>query len=273
VPSDPDSLAHVQQNFVRHILPLRGFLLALLPRPDLADDVVQETFLTACERADTYTPGTNFRAWIYTIARYKALAAIRRSAGRCELLDPDLVDLLVEDHVDDTRLSERVAALDICVEKLAPAARQAIPLRYTEELGPTAIAERTGWSPNAVNVALSRARDFLRRCAEEQLRQRPAVPVPRTTTRPHRPGAAARSRARRPALARLARVAVSPACRPACQQLPRVLPTRRREGIRGPAPERDLQRHPRDALDRGDHCEGQKVTPSPHWEDSCATQA
>jgi RNA polymerase sigma-70 factor (ECF subfamily) len=165
----------VQQNFVRHILPLRGFVLALLSRPDLADDVVQETFLTACEKAETYTPDTNFRAWIYTIARYKALAALRRAAGNPALFDCDVAEFLADDQVDDDRLADQVAALDLCVTKLAPAARQAILLRYTEELGPTAIAERTGWSVNAVNVALSRARDFLRRCTEEQLRQgRPA---------------------------------------------------------------------------------------------------
>lgn len=175
MPPDHDHLSHVQQNFVRHILPLRGFVLALLARPDLADDVVQETFLTACEKASSYTPGTNFRAWIYTIARYKALAALRRSAGQPALLDWDVAELLADDHVDDDRTAAQVAALDHCVAKLAPAARQAILLRYSEELGPTAIAERTGWSVNAVNVALSRARDFLRRCTEEQMRQ--AQPV------------------------------------------------------------------------------------------------
>jgi DNA-directed RNA polymerase specialized sigma24 family protein len=54
----------LRQILVRHILPLRGFVLALLSRPDLADDVVQETLLTACEKAASYTQGTNFRTWI-----------------------------------------------------------------------------------------------------------------------------------------------------------------------------------------------------------------
>ncbi len=150
-------------------------MLALLPRPELADDVVQETFVTACQKADPYTPGTNFRAWSYTIARFKALAVLRRHAGHPTLLDCDVAELLAADPVEDERLDARVAALNHCVAQLAPSARQVITLRDAEEMGPTAIATRIGWSINAVNVALSRARDFLRRCTAEQLEpKRPA---------------------------------------------------------------------------------------------------
>ena len=131
-PADPSRLAHVQENFVRHILPLRGFIFGLVPRRHLVDDIVQETFVTACQKADTYEPGSNFKAWIFAIARFKALAG--------------------------------------CVAKLAEAARRAVVLRYSENLGPTEIAQRMGWSVNALNVALSRARTALRRCVEETVR-------------------------------------------------------------------------------------------------------
>jgi len=170
--SDPARLVHVQENFVRHILPLKGFVLTLLPQRHLADDIVQETFLTACEKAITFEPGTNFRAWIFTIARFKVLALVKREAGRGRLLNPQLAELLLDDAagLEAERLPERVAALDDCVGKLARSARQAVLLRYTENLGPTEIALRMGWKVNALNVALSRARVFLRRCVEDSLR-------------------------------------------------------------------------------------------------------
>lgn len=165
------SLAHVQENFVRHILPLRGFVLSLVPQRHLADDIVQETFLTACAKAASYQPGSNFRAWIFTIARFKVMSHIKREVGRAGLLGPDVVEALMNEHpgVESGMLPERVAALDGCVAKLAPAARQAVMLRYSENLGPTEIAGRMGWTVNALNVALSRARVLLRRCVEENL--------------------------------------------------------------------------------------------------------
>lgn len=164
-------LAHVQESFVRHILPLRGFVYGLVPRRHLVDDIVQETFMTACQKADTFEPGTNFRAWIFTIARFKVLAALKRETVRPGVVDPDVVELLADEPVDDGALRERVAALDGCVAKLARAARQAVVLRYSENLGPSEIAAQMGWSVNALNVALSRARLFLRRCVEEARRK------------------------------------------------------------------------------------------------------
>lgn len=164
---DPARLQQVQENFVRHILPLRGFVYGLVPRRQLVDDIVQETFVTACEKAGAFEPGTNFRAWIFTIARFKALSALKRDAGRSALLEPDVVDLLAKDERPDLQLQDRVAALDHCIEKLSGSARRAVVLRYTENLSPSEIARQMGWGVNALNVALSRARVFLRRCVEQ----------------------------------------------------------------------------------------------------------
>lgn len=169
-PAEPTRLAHVQENFVRHILPLRGFIFGLVPRRHLVDDIVQETFVTACQKADTYEPGSNFKAWIFAIARFKALAALKRHGGGALLFEPDVVELLAREERLDPGFQDRVAALDGCIAKLADAARRAIVLRYAENLGPTEIAQRMGWSVNALNVALSRARTFLRRCVEETVR-------------------------------------------------------------------------------------------------------
>ena len=171
LPARPDPVAHVQENFVRHILPLKGFVLTLVPQRQLADDIVQETFLTACEKAASYQPGTNFRAWIFAIARFKVLALIKRESGRGRLLSAEATTLLLRESLESeaAELPKRVAALDGCVRQLARTARQAVELRYAENLGPTAIAGRMGWSINALNVALSRARAFLRQCVEESL--------------------------------------------------------------------------------------------------------
>lgn len=163
------SLEHVQQNFISHFHQLRGFVLALVCSQHLADDIVQETFLTACRKAEEYQPGSNFRAWIFTIARFKMLKALRKQSGQPLALDPEAVELLVDDFKPAADLSERAEALTSCVGKLSRSSREAIMLRYGEDLKPMAIAARMGWSVNALNVALSRSRIFLRRCVAARM--------------------------------------------------------------------------------------------------------
>lgn len=169
-----EQLAVVQENFVRHIQQLRGFVYSLVPRRQLVDDVVQETFITACQKAATFSPDSNFRAWVFTIARYKVMAILKREGHRQGLLDAGVVNLLADQPDNQGNLQERVTALHGCVAKLGGTTQRAVVLRYAENLGPAKIAEEMGWSANALNVALSRARLFLRRCVEETLRREKA---------------------------------------------------------------------------------------------------
>ena len=60
--------AHVQSLFLQHLPALRGFVLSLVSDFSLVDDVVQETFVTVTAKAASYQRGTNFRAWVWTIA-------------------------------------------------------------------------------------------------------------------------------------------------------------------------------------------------------------
>src|ERR1700757_3632998 len=76
-PSD-QQVAFVQMLFVQHTAALRGFVHALMPDFARADDVVQETFLTATKKAADFEPGTNFLGWVCSIARFKVLEAGRK---------------------------------------------------------------------------------------------------------------------------------------------------------------------------------------------------
>ncbi|MEO0446031.1 MAG: sigma-70 family RNA polymerase sigma factor [Verrucomicrobiota bacterium] len=168
--SAPDQTTHVQQLFVQHIAVVKYFVLSLLPNPSEAEDIVQEVFLTVTAKANDFEPGTNFKAWVLTIARFKALEQLRREHRSQKRLSDEVIERLAEetDPIDPHRDAARKRALRDCIAKLAAKPRTMIELQYRENLKPAAIARQLGWDTNAVYVALSRARADLRHCVKHQ---------------------------------------------------------------------------------------------------------
>jgi RNA polymerase sigma-70 factor (ECF subfamily) len=161
--------ALVQQLFVQHIVPLRGFLLGLTADFHRVDDLVQETFLAALEKAADFQEGTNFRAWIFAIGRFKLLASFRDAGREPLLFDSDVIALLAEAAPDFSANEQRSRHLQPCMESLAPKARRAMELLYREGHPPREIAPAMGWTVNSVKVVLSRARAVVRECIERRL--------------------------------------------------------------------------------------------------------
>ena len=75
---------------------LRAYARALCKSAQNADDLVQDTLLRGIEKADLYTPGTNMRAWLFTIMRNiffnncKKEARERTGASDCASLVPQV---------------------------------------------------------------------------------------------------------------------------------------------------------------------------------------
>jgi RNA polymerase sigma-70 factor (ECF subfamily) len=163
----------VQQLFVKHQLSLRAFILSLEPNFTDAEDLLQEVFLVITRKANEFQEGTNFFAWACTIARYKLLELMRRRA-RSQALSEEVVEALCAVEPEHAFDDSRVALLQQCLEQLAPKARQMMYLRYYGEHSPAQIARLVSWTPNAVRVALSRARAVLQECLERRLRKEAA---------------------------------------------------------------------------------------------------
>ena len=66
-------------------------------------------------------------------------------------------------------VSDRSAALESCIERLAARARRLVQLRYFEELNAEQIAQRLGGNGASVRVTLQRIREQLRVCIERQV--------------------------------------------------------------------------------------------------------
>lgn len=73
---------------------LRAFARGLCGNRDLADDLAQEAMIRAWAARDSFTPGTNFRAWMYMICRNQFYTTVRRNA-RVASWDPEMAERIL----------------------------------------------------------------------------------------------------------------------------------------------------------------------------------
>src|SRR6266568_3720223 len=66
--------------------------LRLTRNPADAEDLVQDTYLKAFRSADRFEPGTNLRAWLFTILHNTARNRARDRARDTVAIDSDVVD-------------------------------------------------------------------------------------------------------------------------------------------------------------------------------------
>ncbi len=165
-----DQTQQVLQLFVRHQTRIRGFIVSLLGDFSTAEDVLQETFLVVQAKAAEFSPGTNFIAWAFQIARFQVMKAQGRHQRTLGRFSDEALEALAASAPEEPFDESKLGALPGCVAKLAPQARRIVDLFYQHEHPPREIARLLGWTPAAVSVALSRSRRFLRACIEQQLR-------------------------------------------------------------------------------------------------------
>ncbi len=169
---------------LRHEGSLLRFLRTRVPSEGEAEELVQESFLRAWRKLALFDPSQRFTTWLFTLARH--LAVSRGRARRLALLD---------DH-EGTALQLAAAAADPGVEvarresgerlwELADAVltrdqREALWLRYAEDLSADEIGAVLGKRAVAVRVLLFRARETLARHLESNRPARAAAPIPST---------------------------------------------------------------------------------------------
>jgi RNA polymerase sigma-70 factor (ECF subfamily) len=154
----------------RHAAALTRWVDCVVCDPGHSDDVVQETFLRVFQARERYTPGAAaFRTWLYRIARNRALDGLRAQKRRpVERLASDAGPVLADPSPEATLLArERAERLRAAVETLPPGDREAVLLRYDEELSYDAIADLIGASASAVKQRVFRARKRLRALMED----------------------------------------------------------------------------------------------------------
>ena len=142
------------------VLPdLRGFALSLVPDAARADDLVQETVLRAWAAQDRLAPGSNLKAWLFTILRNQFYSECRKGKREVEDADGTLAGQLVapaaQEHGSDLR------TIWTHIAKLPPSQREALLLVGAQGLTYEAAAEVIGCQVGTVKSRVSRARSLL----------------------------------------------------------------------------------------------------------------
>jgi RNA polymerase sigma-70 factor (ECF subfamily) len=168
-PVDPDRFT---AEALEYLDALYGTAVRLARTPDAAQDLVQDTYLKAFRARDRFAPGTNLKAWLYTIL-HNTWRNRRRDQARSRVeADSEAVDLAADQAGDmmsarpdspEARLVNAALSDDLrqALEALPEAFREAVWLRDVEELSYQEIATALDIPVGTVMSRLSRARKQL----------------------------------------------------------------------------------------------------------------
>ncbi len=157
--------------FVAHEGRLRAFIRTLLPTWADVDEVMQETSLVAWRKFSRFERGTNFLAWVFTIARFEALDHLRRRGREQLVFSAAVADLMAEEAaLESDTLDRQRHALDRCLAKLGDAPRELLLLSYQPGARLREVAARAGRSVQGHYKAVQRLRARLLECIEGELK-------------------------------------------------------------------------------------------------------
>lgn len=128
----------------------------------VAEDVVQDSFITAYEKLETCERPERFASWCFHIVRNRCHDHLRSPRSRAS--DPEDLDTLPadeEDPADAVERSDLRTALLGAVASLSPLLREAFVLYHEHSLTYPQMAERLGASESALKMRVKRAREEL----------------------------------------------------------------------------------------------------------------
>lgn len=146
---------------------LRRFARCLVRDVDRADDLVQECLVRAIAKMHTWQPGTNLRAWLFTILKNCHINEVRRARTTVPL-EPDTTNsvALTAQSNQDARVAVR--EVQEAFSALSGDHREILLLVAIEGMSYEAAAHILGTAVGTVRSRLSRARHALRVAVDQR---------------------------------------------------------------------------------------------------------
>lgn len=153
-----------------------GLAWRILGERAMAEEVIQEVFLSVWRRAEAYDPARgSVRSWLFAQIHHRAVDVVRREEAerrRSHInTEPDAYDSGVDDVVEEGWLSARREQVRGALDGLTSEQRQVIDLAYFQGLTQSQVAVESGVPLGTVKsrtlAAMRRLRDALHAAAAE----------------------------------------------------------------------------------------------------------
>jgi RNA polymerase sigma-70 factor (ECF subfamily) len=156
---------------------LRRYARALTRDRDRADDLVQDTLGRALIKENFWQPGTNIRAWLFTIMHNQNVNNVRQYIRESAVVDLEQISTKLTATTDPTG-SRKMFELERALAQLPLEQRQVILLVGLEGMSYQDAAGILTIPIGTVRSRLSRGRDVLRRLLEINEPRIPAAALP-----------------------------------------------------------------------------------------------
>jgi RNA polymerase sigma-70 factor (ECF subfamily) len=152
---------------------LRRYARALTRGSDRGDDLVQDTLLRALTKLHLWQPGTDIRAWLFTIMHHQYVNRVRREMREAGTVDVEHISSTLVATTDPTARRQLVE-LDRALAQLSAEQREVLLLVGLEGMDYENVAEILGVPIGTVRSRLSRGRERLRELIGRDRRPRQA---------------------------------------------------------------------------------------------------
>jgi RNA polymerase sigma-70 factor, ECF subfamily len=149
----------VTQDMVALVPQMHTFARSLCRDGTRADDLVQEALARALANIDRFRPGTNLKAWLFTIVRNEHYSQLRRRKFEASGVDTDSLPepSVPPDHDGDLELRD----LNRALATLSPGQRTALILVSASGFSYEEAAKICGCAVGTIKSRVARARDTL----------------------------------------------------------------------------------------------------------------
>jgi RNA polymerase sigma-70 factor, ECF subfamily len=178
-PHTPNDFIH---EITRYQSAIAAYIRSLLPtHPDYMD-ILQEVNVTLWKKRDKYRPGSNFKAWAFSIARYQVMNARRKMVVDSSRLifSEELISILAEasPYENEPVVERKLAALNLCLGEISCKNRELLKVRYSDGITIEEYARQHERNPGTIRATLRRLRATLQHCVKIKMRKEPLPPDP-----------------------------------------------------------------------------------------------
>ena len=146
---------------------LYGVLLRILGRPELAEEVMQETYMKVWTMADKFDPAlASPITWMVAMARHRAIDIVRKKGDVSIEEEPEAMEVAAETPPPLARreMTEELRRLLSCLGKLDPEKQRIVLLAYYSGWSREQLARKLDIPVNTIKTWLRRSLLELRGC-------------------------------------------------------------------------------------------------------------